>query len=407
MSHQLLRIAVLTDLHAFAGKSGDGAPSWLALGEDQGNARSNPFASLSSLVERENLTADIVMCCGDMGDKASPEGQQYVWREVGALKEQLGASEALGTAGNHDLDSRFQHTSFDAKGQIQALSPPFPVSERSAWLEYWAQNYTILEHLGARIVLLNSAAYHGYAKNPSSPEYEHGRVSDRTLEALMKDLKERGEYAANVLVCHHHPFKNDVIKIPDYSQMENGDRLINELSTSLTGPWLIIHGHKHMPRVFYAPGGNSAPAIFSAGSFSARLYPEYMDLARNEFYILDLQIPLQPGLETSVKGIINTWQWSFGNGWVKPTAGKGLGPSAAFGTRAEVGAVAAELAQSLMAGYSGKSVSWDDVIRLNPRVRYLIPEDLKQLLHILNSSYQIRPVAEYETGEVAEVQVPQ
>jgi len=405
VTHSVLKIAVLTDLHAFPGKYNDKAPSWLALGDDQSNVRSNPFAGLKALIAADGLKADLVVCCGDMGDKASPEGQQYVWREVNGLKSLLQAERVVGTAGNHDLDSRLQHTQYDARGQVQALDPPFPIEDGPKWMEYWAKNYTTFDFQEARFVLLNSAAYHGYAKSVDEPEYLHGRISDRTLERLVADTKSQGERKANILVVHHHPFKNDLINVPDYSQMENGDRLVNELTASRTGPWFIVHGHKHMPRVFYGPGGNSAPAIFSAGSFSARLYPEYADLARNEFYIVELQVPAALGAATSVKGRIRTWQWSYGNGWVRPKAGQGLGPSAAFGTRAEVGELAFELSTLLKQRHSGNSVSWEDTLALKPSIGFLIPEDLSHLLHILENTYQIRPVADYSTGEIAEVQV--
>lgn len=405
MNSTTLKIAVLTDLHAFPGKQDDRAPSWIALGEDQGNARSNPFAGLNSLISTHGLEADLVVCCGDMGDKASPEGQQYVWREVTALKSALKAQMAVGTAGNHDLDSRFQYTQYDARGQIQSLDPPFPISDEMKWMEYWSKNFTKFDVDGARIVLLNTAAYHGYTKADGNPEYHHGRVSDRTIDKLVSSLKIEGERSTNILICHHHPFKNDMINIADYSQMENGDRLINELVGSRTGPWLIVHGHKHMPRVFYGPGGNSAPAVFSAGSFSAKLYPEYADLARNEFYIIEIQVPAVLGAATSVKGRIKTWQWSYGNGWVKPRAGQGLGPSAAFGARAEVGEIASEVAQKLLETHKGQSVDWREVIKIKPNIEFLIPEDLNLLLHLLEKTYSVRPVADYQTGEIAEVQV--
>lgn len=403
-----IKIAVLTDLHAFnKTTAGAGAaPSWIDLAEDQSDPRQNPFAGLAELKEKFGLAADVILCCGDMGDKASPEGQQYAWREVNKLKDLLGAKIALGTAGNHDLDSRFAFTNYDARGQIQALEPPFPVEDYQQWLEYWAKNFTIVRHENVRFVLLNSAAYHGYAKDPKEPEYNHGRVSDRTLQRLIRDLEADGKAQANILVCHHHPYKNDLIKLEDYSQMENGDKLVNDLTAMRNGPWLVIHGHKHMPRIYYAPGSNSAPTIFSAGSFSAKLYAEYMDHARNEFYILELQIPTNSGSTTSLKGTVSTWQWSYGNGWIVPKAGIGLGPVAAFGTRADTGELADEIAQTLKATHAGKSVSWQEILTMKPPVRFLIPEDLSHFLDLLENGHGLTTVANRRTNEVVEVQVP-
>lgn len=402
---QVLRMAVLTDIHAFSGSEG-AAPSWINLAEDQSNATINPFAGLHTKIAQDaSMRADIVICCGDMGDRASPEGQQYVWQEINKLKDALGASQVLGTAGNHDMDSRFSNSKFDARGQLQALNPPFPVAQNDRWLEYWARNFTVVTTGGARFVLLNSSAYHGYQKDKSPPEYLQGRVSDRTLDSLLSQLKSEGKAAANVLVCHHHPLRNDQIKVEDYSEMQNGDRLINTLIDAKAGPWLIIHGHKHLPRILYAPGGNVAPTIFSAGSFSAKLYPEYGGKARNEFYIVDLEIPGAIGSVSSLRGSVSTWQWTYGNGWDKPKSGHGLGVAAAFGARIDIAEEATKLAAALKATHAGSSVTWDMVCAGNKELKHLIPEDFETFLDHLKSDHGLKPLYEPEGG-LSLIQVP-
>ncbi len=401
-----IRIAVISDVHAFPGKYGDASPGWLGLGDDQSNPKSNPFAGVLDLIARETMKADVVVCGGDLGDKASPDAQQYVWQQIEQVRVALGASLTIGTAGNHDLDSRFSHNNYDAKGQLQSLSPLFPVNDNEKWMEYWAQNYTIIEYKGVRFITLNSAAYHGYASDPAKPESQHGRVSDQTLDRLTADLASRGAALVNVLLVHHHPYKNDVIKIVDYSDMKNGDKLINDLTGIRVGPWLVIHGHKHIPRLFYGPGGNLAPAIFSAGSFSARIWPESAEIARNEFYIMDLHVPSSVGSATSSKGKINTWQWSYGNGWIRPKFRSGLGPSAAFGTRADIGELAEELADHLSQSFGGKTVTWEYVETYKKGIEYLIPEDMDALTHILTQVYHMKLVTSFETGAIAELQVP-
>lgn len=401
----VIRIAVLTDIHAFSSKEGE-TPSWINLAEDQSNATTNPFAGLRTAIDTDpNMRADIVICCGDMGDKGSPEGQQYVWQEIYKLKDALGGSLVLGTAGNHDMDSRFVNSKFDARGQLQALRPPFPIAENDRWLEYWARNFTVLNAEGARFVLLNSSAYHGYQKDKSPPEYLHGRISDRTLDALLEQLRGNGKAAANILVCHHHPLRSDQIKVEDYSEMLNGDRLINALIEAKVGPWLIIHGHKHLPRILYAPGGNVAPIIFSAGSFAAKLYPEYGDKARNEFYIIDLEVPGTTGTTSSLFGIVTTWQWTYGNGWNKPKSGQGLGAAAAFGARVDVAQEAADLAMALKASYAGKSVEWDKICSDYKKLKHLIPEDFEIFLDHLKNDHGLKLLYEPEAG-LSLIQVP-
>ncbi|WP_439501575.1 metallophosphoesterase family protein [Aminobacter ciceronei] len=405
MSQKSIKLAILTDMHAFT-KANGVAPSWIDLSQDQSNPKINPFAGLQELLSRDsNILADLVVCGGDLGDKASPEGQQYVWQEVNKLVDPLKAKLVVATAGNHDVDSRMVNTKYDARGQLQALVPRFPIADQIKWMEYWAKHYTTFEMNQVRFVLLNSAAYHGYQAPNGDPEYLHGRISDRTLDRLVEDLTASGRYAANVLICHHHPLKNDQVKVAEYSHMENGDRLVNTLVDAKVGPWLIIHGHKHLPRIIHAPGGNTAPTIFSAGSFSAALYPEYGDKARNEFYILELEIPPSVSATSNLKGSISTWEWTYGNGWQRSRVGKGLGPRAAFGARIDIAAEAAKTASKLKAQNPGSSTLWDEVCAGSPFLNYLIPEDLAGFLEYLRADHGIRPLHD-ENGEVCELRVP-
>lgn len=403
-----LRIAVLTDFHAFTSREGDrlGKPSWLDLNSDQSDVSRNPFAALKKLIgEDGTIKADVVACLGDMGDKASREGQQYVWSEVNKLREQLGAKHVIGAAGNHDVDSRFQSDDFDAKGQIQSLEPPFPVSDERKWLEYWAKNFTIVDAEGVRFLLLNSAAYHGAAKDPNKPEYLHGRVSDRTIEAIRRALQDEGARSANVLVCHHHPFRNEKHPNSDYSEMRGGDRLINSLTDAAVGPWLVLHGHKHIGRVFYAGGNNSSPTVFSAASFSARPYPNQEVRSFNEFYIVELQVPESAGAQMSLRGSIRTFNFTFDNGWRRPSATEGFGPRAGFGARVDTGELAGKIADFIRTNHKNNPVEWSDVVTTFPDVFHLVPEELDLLFGALKDYHGMSRNLDGDTQEVSVVQI--
>lgn len=403
-----LRIAVLTDFHAYVGRPDDkgASPSWLDLAQVQSDPARNVFAGLIEQIKAEQLQADVVLCCGDMGDKADPTGQQYVWAEVEKVRTALNAQLTLGAAGNHDVDSRYIHSGFDAKGQLQTLKPGFPVQDEKGWLEYWAKNFTVIELGNVRFVLLNSAAYHGAAKEGKDPEYVHGRVSDLTIDRIIIDLKEGGERAANILVCHHHPYKNDKIAIEDYSQMQNGDKLINNLVDSEFGPWLVIHGHKHEGRLFYAQGGNSYPTVFAAGSFAAKPYPNQVGHTFNEFYILELDIPPTVGEVSSLLGTVDTWSWNYGDGWRRPQVNQGLGPRAGFGARVDLGQLAKQIAHNLREKHAGKPVRWKTVGDEHGHVNHLVPEELNRLISMLEKHHQLGITRDNTYGEIAEVQVP-
>lgn len=398
-----IKIAILSDLHACADRKDSKKPSWLAMDEDPSNTRVHPISSLKKIIRDEKLSADMLFCGGDLGDKAEPKTQVYAWNEVQKIKSELNASCVLGAVGNHDVDSRFGYTSYDAKGQVQALEPKFPVDIEKNWLEHWAKHYTILELFDIRIVLLNSSAYHGYAKDASQPEYQNGRISDRTLESLAEQLRILGRRATNVLFCHHHPTKNDAIPLEDYSQMENGDRLINLLGRHDYGPWLVIHGHKHFPRIFYGSGSSSAPVIFSSGSFSARLYPEIASLARNEFYILELEVPDPASGASSVRGVLNVWQWYYGEGWLRSKGDSGLSSKTGFGARVDVAELAAEIANHPEVMSGRVPVRWTNLCRTFSKLEYLIPDDLEHLVTSLETVHGLLALRD-DKGTIVEVQ---
>ncbi len=74
-----LTLAVLSDLHAFdkTHYSGVTLPSFLdmSLGEDRNSI--HPISALKRLITTETLRADIMICAGDLGDRANPAYIQY------------------------------------------------------------------------------------------------------------------------------------------------------------------------------------------------------------------------------------------------------------------------------------------------------------------------------------------
>ena len=78
------------------------------------------------------------------------------------------------------------------------------------------------------------------------------------IEAIIKKYSYKSEKELNILVCHHHPYKMVHLENNlDTESMDGGDSLGNILIESDKGPWLIIHGHKHIPQIRYAPSPSS------------------------------------------------------------------------------------------------------------------------------------------------------
>jgi hypothetical protein len=383
-----LTIALLSDIHAHILAPDDAkAPSYLATSLPTTDHVRNPVAGLRKLISDADLTANVLICGGDLGDKANPNAQMFVWDQLRTLKGDLHAKAVISAAGNHDLDSRYKYNDHDAKGTLQALDPMFPGLEVAQCDRFWSRNFVVVDHEQWRLLVLNSAAYHGAGKTPEK-EFQHGRVSQRTITAITRELKERPLKALNVLLCHHHLIKNDEIALEDYSQMAGGDLLLNVLGTGEFGNWIVLHGHKHYPRIWYAPGGSTAPTIFSAGSFSAKLYPELGTRVRNQFYVLNFPLESYASLKMGACGTANAWDWIVGLGWQRARTESGIPFRAGFGCRVHPESLTHDVAAALAA--SGEPYkTWDEMAALAPALNYLTPHDLNVAIRALRDHHAI------------------
>ncbi|MGI8427490.1 MAG: metallophosphoesterase family protein [Actinomycetota bacterium] len=285
-----LRLVVLSDIHVYHDEATLLGNSNYARDMSDHSISNNPVAALKELITSRGITADFLICPGDITDRAHPGALEHGWRLLHEIKDLVGAKAVLATPGNHDVDSRYGHTRYDAKGVAVNLSPDFPISHRQLADTFWARHFVMLEGGNYRIVLLNSAAYHGEGtvfpgdpsdktpRPPPLPEYEHGRVSPNTLDAIEKLLKATDPKPVNILVCHHHPDRLSGARFEsDYGAMQGGRELTDTLARPEYGRWVIIHGHKHLGAV-HQPSCSTSPGPIafcaSAPAASARLYRE-------------------------------------------------------------------------------------------------------------------------------------
>ncbi|MBK7706369.1 MAG: hypothetical protein IPJ30_11450 [Acidobacteria bacterium] len=295
------------------------------------------------------------------------------------------------SSGNHDLDSRFL-SSVDAKDALLKLEPPYPLPDENSNFKYWARNYVIWEHASYRLVILNSSAHHGGAPN----EIDHGRISDTILAFLDRELDGLEPKRVNILLCHHHPQQHMELKLGDYDVMKNGQLLLDLLGSGKHGRWLVIHGHKHHPKVSYAAGSSSSPVIFSAGSPCATLYRELQTRARNQFYLIKL--PLADIDEFGLVGEVDAWDWAVGDGWGPAASGNsGLPSKSYFGYRGDPSFVANKISSLL----TSEKMPWEQVVEKYREFQYLLPSDLYVIKDQLESRSRIAIV--FNNGQPIEV----
>lgn len=364
----------MSDLHAYTPSDLDKElkpPSFLRASDSTDPDQPNPLELIADTVISEGLAVDWIVCPGDIADKADPSAQAYVWSKFTALKNKMKARLLLSTAGNHDVDSRLQYSDFDPKGHLQSLTPPFPGLGMEIADRYWARNFHMYEEENALIINLNSAAFHGYHSDVRKeiPEYYHGRVTTSTISAIRQAV-ENNVKPLNILLTHHHIYKNQNIYAKDYSDMEMGSKLISELCNETKRSWLVIHGHQHYPDLYYGPGDAYVPVIFSAGSLSVNLPSDLARRAANQFYHISLETDSAMLNDLGPCGVVRAWHWSGRNHWERSPRAYTIPDNCGFGYTPIFSELAKDIREKIKLSGS-PFMELVDLHNLLPRLKYL------------------------------------
>lgn len=407
-----MKLLVVSDLHAFTSDSRRGAdgrkplpPSFIDFSTPTRRKVEDPLIGLRDLFH-EGLFGDIdlLIVAGDIGDKADPVAIRSAWAEIHEMAQRADAK-VFATCGNHDLDTRHKINKFDPRGFLRTLQPSFPISHLSqddrSILEYWANNFTLIEEETYRILNINSCAFHGYG-DEQNQELNHGRISDITLEAIEKALrKSHREHPSkhNICLVHHHikPVSSDDFE--DKSAIKGAEKLTDLLSTAELGEWLIIHGHRHRSSLFCA-GGNTAPIVLSCASFAATRTGDEHNPCPNQFYVVHLDTQ-EPGRPSSASGLIQTWNWTPTYGWMENNdILGGLPKSTGFGYRGRITDLADRIYDKTK---SEIKITRRRLIEQFPEFLRLVPKDMKSLLYTLD---QRGIVITYVGQEIEELVAP-
>lgn len=407
-----MRIAILSDLHAFCSdsrKDSSGrkppAPSLIDISSPSRTKNTDPLVGFCGLFENGEIDfPDLFIVAGDLGDKADTLAMRTVWNELAQLAKKRSDVLLLATCGNHDLDTRHQQNSFDPRGFLRTLTANFPYPAENKYginqLEYWVNNFSILEEDDYRILNINSCAFHGFGSD-AEPELEHGRISEITLGEIEVRLRESFDKAPqkhNICLFHHHitPVSSDTFE--DKSVMKGAERLTNMLSRASLGEWFIIHGHRHRSNLFHA-GGNSGPIVLSCASFSATRTGDEHNPTPNQFYILHFDEP-QSGKVARVSGRIKAWNWAPSIGWQSTTSiPGGLPVRTGFGYRGYIPDLAEKITEAVN---DKRRMEWSGLVGAFPEIARLIPNDTESLITTLETQGL---VVSQTSGRITEVVV--
>lgn len=370
------RFLLLSDIHASdVDPSSSGAPSYVSSVSAAMAGKVDPLTELEKLFSRPEDRPDYILCAGDMTNRSDPGSFTYIWQRLNNLATAMNAK-LITTVGNHDLDSRYNANRFDPRGYAMALSPSIPVPDRSRFLEYWAENFTILSEPDCNIVVLNTAAYHGGGVQVAD-ELEHGRVSALTLSRLREAIATMPSAQTNLLLCHHHPLKAEQGDQELAGQTRGGERLVEMLGSSAY-PWIIVHGHKHTPDLFYGHGSSNAPVVVGCASFSSQVNADAQNKNPNQVHLLVSDPGAAANHGLTLAGNVLSWTWVPGVTWEKAKGSHGLPHYSGFGYRGSVRVLATRLEQAL-SGSSANHLSWKEAVAAVPETAHLTPPDFVAL----------------------------
>ena len=377
------KVAVVSDIHAYSNRpAGSSAPSHLKVNDVTKPVTQHPLLALHALIQEQTISADYLICPGDLCDKADTPAAQYAWTELEKLANMLNVRRYFSVTGNHDLDSRYlTQCTIDPKDALRAMQPAYPipgVGSETANTSYWLDHFAVLTDDNVRALLINTCGMHGLQKD----EMNHGRISAPTLQRIRKQLQnDGGEYAINLAICHHHPQQHSELELGEYDFMRDGQQFLQLIGSGEFGSWIVIHGHKHHPKITYAAGGNTSPVVFSAGSFSVLLDPQHGS-QQNTFHLLEIE---SDEVGSTLRGQARTFEFDFGRGWRPAHEDSAVPYQAGFGFRGDLRQLACNIADAIPD--TMKTIG--ELASQLPDLQYLLPSDRTYLFAILRKQHGI------------------
>ncbi len=332
----------------------------------------NPVSSILKLIQETKgglLNSDIVLCLGDLGDKADEQGIISAWNAIDEIRQKMGAEERIGIPGNHDINSRGKNNR-DPFDFISNFHEEFPTNDSNLNVKFWSDKFCIKVYKNVLFLLINTSHNHTDTERANSSIIEKS-----TLEKIEGELRRFNSLPINHKICilHHHPIKHSNINNwNDSDSLDNGDELISILNKK--GFTIVIHGHKHQPRITEINGLN----IFATGSFSSFANLQGTGF-QTMFHVIDLE-------EKTKKGIIHSWEFDVRQGWRK-NFNHNFPSEIGFGGTADLTSIVEEINESFLA--KNGPIIYSEILKKIPVLQFLIPEKLQIINQMLNEKYDL------------------
>ena len=383
-----MKACIISDMHCkYLQNPNENLDTFLISNRPRTPISRHPVIALLHLIEKEHITADVLICPGDLGDKSDEQGIISAWGFLEEIKEKLGAKLLIGIPGNHDINSR-KNDQKEPFQFIKVFHPGFPVEDEKLKALFWDNAYCFLKKDETLYLLFNSVHDHTDEKKANQ-----SCILPETLEGIERAFENDPDYDKcpyKIAILHHHPIHHSNINNwKDTDLIDKGDELVKLLNRLKFQ--ILIHGHKHQPRIVEY---NSLP-IFACGSFSSFANLRGTGI-NNMFHLINLQ-------ENSKKGFIHSWEYDILNGW-EQKLNKNFPPIVGFGATQSPQDIAKKI-NEIFEQHNRKAILYDEITVEVEDVKYLIPEKLIILNDLLNDTYNIKVTPEFplEPSKVSEL----
>ena len=376
-----LSVLVISDLHCHRFDHSP-ADSFLLAGGPRRPAAHHPMEALFACIDAEELQVDCIVAPGDFADKVCQIGFSYSWQLLEELSWRLGRIPVIPTLGNHDVDSR-HHIGADPFKVPRNLSPRFPFIGQKEYNQYFTQGFCRIElSPSVEVIAINSVVDHHSEQTAKAGAFGPERIAE-----LLSAIKGASPgFPLRVALMHHHPMLHSSPILSDEDVLPSGDQLLSALAE--LGCSLVIHGHKHHPRLTYAHTAAGRIPVLAAGSFSA-LLKELASRTRNVFHLVELSRSASHG----VHGFVRTWEWRQGEGWVPSSSQSSDFPHlTGFGATLTIDQISDRIQTLAEKVPSRWLFSWEDIRDSGAEIEHLTPGEFLQLARRLEEiDFRLEP----------------
>jgi 3',5'-cyclic AMP phosphodiesterase CpdA len=357
---------IISDLHCRLAT--DSADSFLKVGSPRVPSGRHPVQALLDLIEQDALEVNALLVPGDLANKACREGLNQGWDYCLEIAAKLKARWTIPVIGNHDIDSK-RHRPEDAVfGQVRNMRPDFPYSLATNNQSYFSDGYCVITDNDVQFIALNTVI-----DQIDEASAKRGTFSTDRIQQMEAALSGSLDAPLRIAIMHHHPILHSGTYWGDRDVIPTGDDLVAALRR--LGCRLIIHGHKHIPRLSILNG----VAVFASGSFSAALH-EYGTTFGNTFHLIEVegQVP------DDIKGRIKTWVFQLGKGWTRSNEDyTGFPYLTGFGSSTALPALAERVLKLAGADLQANRFPEQALLASVPDIMHLTPSQREDLNRVL------------------------